>query len=417
MSIRLLGPAAALLVALAALAFLALGTASAQEGGPAVPPPCPPGQTCAAPVDCPPGESCTVPIACRVGQPCTDPGVPPLCPPGMLCVDPGPCAIRGPCEATDTDGDGVSDSDEAYYGSNPNDPLSTPEHGYLPETCRDSVDNDRDGATDSADSGCNIDSDEDGIADPVDNCPWDPNPDQADRDADGVGDPCDFDADNDGWDDFSEGLYGSDPNNAASTPEHSFIEGTCADGVDNDADGTTDAGDRGCAPDRDFDLTPDDADNCPDAYNYEQTDRDHNAVGDACQDADGDGYVDADEIAFGSNPDDASSTPESAAFFESCSDGVDNDHDGLTDDQDDGCQVAFADASPPTGPDRAHGTDGSNVPAKDKAAQPAALPDTGSGPAADGGAGVPWLAYAGSSLAIGGALGAAAALRRRTRAR
>ena len=45
------------------------------------------------------------------------------------------------------------------------------------------------------------DTDDDGITDDIDNCPDDPNPDQADCDGDSVGNACDGDDDNDGIDD------------------------------------------------------------------------------------------------------------------------------------------------------------------------------------------------------------------------
>jgi len=56
---------------------------------------------------------------------------------------------------TDRDHDGWLKYMELALGSNPNDPLSTPE-GYwaLPGTCSDGIDNDRDGFIDSADDGC-----------------------------------------------------------------------------------------------------------------------------------------------------------------------------------------------------------------------------------------------------------------------
>jgi hypothetical protein len=43
------------------------------------------------------------------------------------------------------------------------------------------------------------DRDSDGLPDDLDNCPDDPNPDQADMDQDGEGDVCDTDLDGDGW--------------------------------------------------------------------------------------------------------------------------------------------------------------------------------------------------------------------------
>lgn len=72
------------------------------------------------------------------------------------------------------------------------------------------------------------DQDEDGIADPLDNCPADHNPDQEDLDQNGVGDAC-------------------DP-----------------------------------SPDTDGDGVPDPTDNCPDVFNSEQEDDDEDGVGDLC---------------------------------------------------------------------------------------------------------------------------------------
>lgn len=60
-------------------------------------------------------------------------------------------------QSADTDGDGIPDSTETKYGSDPNSRRSTPEAlGYDVATCSDDKDNDLDGATDSADSGCTI---------------------------------------------------------------------------------------------------------------------------------------------------------------------------------------------------------------------------------------------------------------------
>jgi len=75
----------------------------------------------------------------------------------MLVVAPGVGLGRGMVQAqtTDTDGDGIADSTETTFGSDPTSPRSLPEHlGYDPATCSDGQDNDLDGATDSADSGC-----------------------------------------------------------------------------------------------------------------------------------------------------------------------------------------------------------------------------------------------------------------------
>lgn len=159
------------------------------------------------------------------------------------------------------------------------------------------------------------------------------------------------DADEDGWDDGTEAFFGSDANSAASTPEHSWLPETCEDGADNDADGLADAADPGCAPDEDFDLVPDGADNCPTVYNEDQADADGDGTGDACEDSDGDGYFDGDEAALGSDPNDAASTPEAAGYEAVCEDALDNDLDGLTDADDEGCQVVY-DSLPAAGEER-----------------------------------------------------------------
>jgi hypothetical protein len=89
------------------------------------------------------------------------------------------------------------------------------------------------------------DTDGDGIVDPLDNCPADRNPDQADCDGDGQGDACDDDDDNDGIPD------------AADTPPSPH---------DEDGDGIVDA-----------------CDNCPEVANVPQLDGDGDRVGNACE--------------------------------------------------------------------------------------------------------------------------------------
>jgi len=104
-----------------------------------------------------------------------------------------------------------------------------------------------------------FDSDCDGVPDAFDNCPNDPNPDQADADEDGVGDACD-----------------NCPNDAN------------ADQADGDSDGVGDVCDN-CPndanpgqEDADGDGVGDVCDNCPTVYNSDQKDSDGDGLGDAC---------------------------------------------------------------------------------------------------------------------------------------
>jgi len=234
----------------------------------------------------------------------------------------------------DDDNDSFPDRLERKLGSDPLSAASTPEHIVVPGTCDDSADNDGDGATDANDTGCRpfADFDSDGFPNVVEehlgSNPADPAStpehfiltptcfDAADNDADGLTDTQDpgcfpfRDSDGDGFIDALEERLGSDPDDANSTPEHFLLAGTCTDGADNDLDDLTDAADDGCQ----ISLDPD-----------------------------GDGYATPLELHLGSNPTDPASTPENIVFPETCTDGADNDGDGRTDFQDQGCLVLDVD--------------------------------------------------------------------------
>jgi hypothetical protein len=189
----------------------------------------------------------------------------------------------------DSDGDGVIDVAEIVSGSDPHNAQSTPESteasfaSGLP-LCADGRDNDLDGLTDANDPSCT-------------------------------------DSDNDIISNTTETLLGSDPHNAASFPEDSRFDAAaafagyplhwCGDHVDNDGDGLIDSADPGCTPISN----------------------------------DGDAFDDGTEKLFGSDPANPNSVPEHEIPNPgSCSDGIDNDLDGLTDSADPGCQPATNDA-------------------------------------------------------------------------
>jgi hypothetical protein len=136
--------------------------------------------------------------------------------------------------------------------------------------------------TDPPPGSCDID--DDGVPDDLDNCPEVSNPEQDDADGDGIGDACNDDQDGDG-DEWADHL-----DNCPSLAN--------PDQVDTDLD---DVGDP--------------CDNCPSSANPDQADDVHpNGIGDACDDPDGDGLTDAEEVVLGTDPSDP-----------------DSDDDGLTD--------------------------------------------------------------------------------------
>ena len=133
---------------------------------------------------------------------------------------------------------------------------------------------------------CDPDDDNDGVADEDDAFPFN-QAESRDTDGDGIGDNADTDDDNDGQSDSDEATCGSDPKDASSSSP------------DNDGDGSPDCVD----PDDDNDGVNDDVDNCPSTANTDQADSDGDGVGDACDncptfanpsqaDADGDGKGD-----------------------------------------------------------------------------------------------------------------------------
>ncbi len=180
----------------------------------------------------------------------------------------------------DRDGDGISNEYEIQLGTDPDDAASVP------------ADLDGDGIPDALDD----DRDGDGVPNDQDAFPDDPN-ESRDLDGDGIGDNADPDRDGDGISNEYEIQLGTDPDDATSVP------------ADLDGDGIPDALDD----DRDGDGVPNDQDAFPDDPS-ESRDLDGDGIGDnADPDRDGDGVSNEDEIAAGTDPDDAADFPDRLA--------------------------------------------------------------------------------------------------------
>ncbi len=178
----------------------------------------------------------------------------------------------------------------------------------VPDLCPDDFDK-----TEPGICGCNvpdIDSDEDGIMDCIDNCYLVANEDQLDSDGDKIGDACDncpFDANKDQKDENPATPEGKVCEPSEVDPDGDGVRtGTdnCPnvaneDQLDSDGDSIGDACDNcpmvanvdqdpeACAgpiynPDIDGDNVPNNEDNCPSVANEDQLDSDNDTIGDAC---------------------------------------------------------------------------------------------------------------------------------------
>jgi len=173
---------------------------------------------------------------------------------------------RGDLCEDDADGDGLPDSEEANYGTNP----------LIADTDGDGL-----GDRTEINIGTNPlvkDTDGDGKNDGQDNCPRNANANQLDTDGDGKGDACDIDSDNDSVMDTEDNCP------TVVNPDQSDID-------------DDDIGDA-CDPDIDGDGVPNESDTCPRVSNpapQSSTDADSDSVKIECDLDDSDSNIGAEE--------------------------------------------------------------------------------------------------------------------------
>lgn len=214
----------------------------------------------------------------------------------------------------------------------------------------DQADGDNDGIGDVCDS-TSGDNDNDLIPNANDNCPNISNADQANFDSDAFGDVCDADIDNDGAlnpvdsNDRNVSIC-SDNDNDQCNDCSSGVFNVANDGLDTDGNGVCNIGDA----DDDGDGVSDGIDNCQLISNGTQTNFDNDAFGDACDaDIDNDGVLNAldsnDRNRFVCSDQDSDSCNDcSSGAFNVAADGVDTDNNGI-------CNAGDADDDGDTVPD------------------------------------------------------------------
>ena len=205
----------------------------------------------------------------------------------------------------DTDGDGTLNENDCKPFDGAIHPAADELCDNVDNNCNENIDegfpdSDADKLADCVD----IDDDNDGVLDEVDNCPTVENLDQANNDDDELGDACDPDDDEDGVPD--------------ETDDCPLVADPGQQNSDNDPFGDA------CDTDDDNDEILDDEDNCPTQANVDQSDLDGDGDGDACDDdLDGDGSLNDDDC----GPKDPSQAP---GLAEAC-DGKDTNCNGTID--------------------------------------------------------------------------------------
>ena len=252
------------------------------------------------------------------------------------------------CYDPDDDNDGSPDIDDCQ----PLDPLAAPGKA---EVC-DGMDNDCDGIADNgfpdedkdgiADC-VDKDSDGDGVSDNVDNCVATPNPSQTNNDNDALGDACDPDDDNDGVGDDGD-MSGQAGDAPCSNGQVVDCDDNCPY-VPNQGQGDMDGDQTGdaCDPDKDGDQVANEDDCGPgNGAVYPGAPELCNSQDDNCNGLVDEGYVDTDfdKVADCMDPDDDGDgdpdlsdcqplNPAVHSQMEESCDGVDNNCDGITDEQ------------------------------------------------------------------------------------